>query len=168
MVRTRVLLLVALVAALALVIPATVLANHPPLNASEELVRDLLWDHASENNPWIAHSLSIDAVDRANEIRSEWQATGTISHSGAFDETTGCWEYLGEILAWNSVDPSYGYTYAAALAVNSWHNSPGHEAIMHGDWDYFGIGVVMIPGDYTHRFYAVEWGKLGPPCNFGD
>lgn len=144
-------LLLALFASFAFAPP--VLGAHT-YNRSEELVRDLVREHRGyiSTTPTLSH----EARDRAFEIEAEYLRTGAISHAGAFDEVDGCW-WLGEIIAYTK-----GYTDYVASAewvVNSWHESPTHDSVMHSTtYTRFGVGSV-IEGDV--RFYVVVFGK---PC----
>lgn len=102
------------------------------------LIRDARGDNIATSG-----RLNVVAQSRAEEITTDY------SHAGADHP-------YAEIIAYNA----YPEAYTEAVAVHQWLESPGHRAILLGDYNTVGVGVANV--DARHYYAAVFANRRTP------
>jgi hypothetical protein len=115
------------------------LASPPTCAATEGSLLSLI-RHARGDRIATSPLLMKIAERRAHDIVTDY------SHDGADRR-------FAEILVWNA----YPEEYTEATAVRQWLDSPGHRAILLGNYNAIGVGVV---DDGVKHFYAAVFARF--------
>lgn len=133
-----------------------VLASAPPAPTlavgGETYVQLTNVKRASVDKPPVGFSNALDriSVERANQLA----ATDDFEHDLAYvgrrlSQMDVCWSAVGEIIAWERGYPTYDYQ----CTIDQWWESPGHHAIMVGD--YNGAGGSHSTSADSGKIYSV-------------
>ncbi|HET9878939.1 MAG TPA: cell wall-binding repeat-containing protein [Candidatus Limnocylindria bacterium] len=122
---------------------------------------------ASEGKPAVAYHALLEAISHERAI--QMASVDNFSHNlayvdGRLKAAGACFTGLGEIIAWEA-----GYaTYDPARTMASWWASPGHHAVIVGDYNAAGGSHATAPS--SGRIYsAMVWVKFcTPPPTGGD
>jgi hypothetical protein len=129
--------------------------------SSYDVVEQALYDLTVNHRGPIASHPNLDHLSRrrAREIYDEYRATGKISHKGAFVGIGSYFCRYSEIIAYSFISD---WPTSVAWVVNAWHNSPTHEAVLHGTWSNDKIGVGRYGNSTTGRFYVEVYADYCP------